>query len=86
MNKRDLTKEEINSLSLELQCCFFLQGWNISVDINTEDDWIDAFWVFNTYDANVLHPSSEEVERRSLRKKKDELIKFVKGLLYCGRF
>lgn len=38
----DLTREQINALSPDLRCCFYLQPWNSNASIQTIRDWADV--------------------------------------------
>ena len=41
INHRDLTKSEINALSFEMRCCWFICPWNIYMDGTTVDEWAE---------------------------------------------
>jgi len=71
-----LTKEEKNALPLELKACFYIQGWNVSANINSVDDWAMKFWAM--WDHGDEHfPKSSHVCRSEMKARVQSLIEFV---------
>lgn len=49
---RDLTKEEIKHLSLELKVCYMIFSWNISLKPRNLEDWamLHEWYLFKNQD------------------------------------
>jgi hypothetical protein len=80
IDRRNLTEDEYWELSVELKVCFYLQGWNISADIHSVEDWLDTFG--NWWDSSDEHDNGYKGDgKENARKEFDKLYKFVYDMI-----
>lgn len=80
IDRRNLTDQEYNNLSVELKVCFYLQGWNISANIHSVEDWINTFYIwYDTTDEYDVKPKDNGI--KNITEEYTKLFNFVSSLL-----
>lgn len=68
---------DVTKLPLELRCCFFVQGWNLSHGhIKTIDDWAEQVGWLAFY-SNLDDTSREEDKALAVSKAKEKVAKVI---------
>lgn len=75
---KDFTATEVRALSLDLRCCYFVQGWNLerSPAITTVDDWAEQIGWLAFY-TNLDDTSREDDKRLAVMRAKEKVARVI---------
>jgi hypothetical protein len=85
---RDLTREEIENLSLDLRICFYMHEWNNSFHPKNFQEWAERFNPYYTVGRwNLLYNqgfmTTEELKNKRIDLARDEFKKLYNLIMDC---